>query len=335
MKEQEEKQERKKKKIGVISLGSEINSKIPLKQYVGVKVRLPVRELLRRIRSGRETDTNAIQGAIKEVSSKGSLVKSSSLPYSRKQQKPSKKKAKQVLKSLEDLDILAEILKDDLNQTNLCHEPPSPQCCSDSCFLGHPGEGNSRELKKSHLEANQNVSAVQSCSFFTKLHTSLAPPLVSLSLLNCKATDLPASNLLESSCLYRRGSTESSGQPQDTLIRSTRDLPELASRDVLHQSPPPEISDVGREATLNCPNPAIGLESSAPGSAPTDPNLSALSFFQFQLQREESLLGKIPLETLTASDDNGNWYAVFSESLWFERFSFACGVWGNDDRKAL
>nr|XP_033775236.1 NF-kappa-B inhibitor zeta-like [Geotrypetes seraphini]XP_033775237.1 NF-kappa-B inhibitor zeta-like [Geotrypetes seraphini] len=281
---------------------SEINSRTFPKQYVGVRVRMPVKELLRKIRSDRETDTNIIQRRVPKMSSQDFLGKTEALSYSREQKRPRKKKAKQILEKLEDLDSLAEILKDDLNRTNLCYELPNPHCYSESCPPGYLGEDNSNELKNNHVDTSQRASAVQPSYSFPNLQTSFILPSVSLShnLLNTTA-----SKLLEPSCLSQISGTESRSRHQNTLTCSFRDLPMLAPGNTQHLSV--DIFKAYSEAGSNSTNPELRLEPSAQEPTPTDRNSSALSFFQFQLQREESFLRKIPVEILMAKDDEGNW----------------------------
>ncbi|XP_030076610.1 uncharacterized protein LOC115481537 [Microcaecilia unicolor] len=280
---------------------SEINSRTSSKQYVGVRVRMPVKELLKRIRSDRVT--NIIQRRIPKLSSQGSLGKREICSYSSQQQRPRKKETKQVLEKLKDLDILVEILKDDLNPTNLYRELPNPDCCSESYPPGQPGIDNSNELKKSHVDISQSASTVQPCYSFPKLQTSYILPSLSQNLMN--STDLLASKLLESSCLSRIGRTESFTCHQDTVTCSFRDLPVPAPGNTLHLSV--DTSNACSEAAHNPLDPVLSLDSSAQGPTSTVQNSSALSFFQFQLQREESFLRKIPVEILTAKDDKGNW----------------------------
>ncbi|KAL9825984.1 uncharacterized protein GJ701_014169 [Geothlypis trichas] len=110
---------------------SELSSDPPQKRYMGVRVKMPVRELLRKIRLSKGLDPapGREASAVKMVA-KGSSGKTAekrrSHPYTEKQLRQSKQSAGQSPRGLEDLDILVEVLQEDLNQSQLGEEPRQP-----------------------------------------------------------------------------------------------------------------------------------------------------------------------------------------------------------------
>ncbi|XP_053853140.1 uncharacterized protein LOC128818108 [Vidua macroura] len=110
---------------------SELSSDPPQKRYMGVRVKMPVRELLRKIRLSKGLDPapGKESSSVKMVA-KGSSGKTAekrrSHPYTEKQLRQSKQSAGQTPKGLEDLDILVEVLQEDLNESQLREEPRHP-----------------------------------------------------------------------------------------------------------------------------------------------------------------------------------------------------------------
>ncbi|XP_063034554.1 uncharacterized protein LOC134430663 isoform X2 [Melospiza melodia melodia] len=106
---------------------SELSSDPPQKRYMGVRVKMPVRELLRKIRLSKGLDpapgkeASAVKMAAK--GSSGKTEKRRSHPYTEKQLRQS---AGQSPRGLEDLDILVEVLQEDLNQSQLGEERRQP-----------------------------------------------------------------------------------------------------------------------------------------------------------------------------------------------------------------
>ncbi|XP_064253831.1 uncharacterized protein LOC135285463 isoform X2 [Passer domesticus] len=112
------------------SADSELSSDPPQKRYMGVRVKMPVRELLRKIRLSKGLDPAPGKEAssVKMVAkgSSGKTEKRRSHPYTEKQLRQSKQSAGQSPRGLEDLDILVEVLQEDLNKSQLGEEPRHP-----------------------------------------------------------------------------------------------------------------------------------------------------------------------------------------------------------------
>nr|XP_026653540.1 uncharacterized protein LOC113460209 [Zonotrichia albicollis] len=110
---------------------SELSSDPPQKRYMGVRVKMPVRELLRKIRLSKGLDpapgkeASAVKMAARGSSGK-TAEKRRSHPYTEKQLRQSKQSAGQSPRGLEDLDILVEVLQEDLNQSQLGEERRQP-----------------------------------------------------------------------------------------------------------------------------------------------------------------------------------------------------------------
>ncbi|XP_059723208.1 uncharacterized protein LOC132338067 [Haemorhous mexicanus] len=124
---------------------SELSSDPPQKRYMGVRVKMPVRELLRKIRLSKGLDpAPGKEASSVKMAAKGSSGKTAekrrSHPYTEKQLRQSKQSAGQSPKGLEDLDILVEVLQEDLNQSQLGEEPRQP-------VPDGFGQGFSRELQ--------------------------------------------------------------------------------------------------------------------------------------------------------------------------------------------
>uniref|UniRef100_A0A8C5NLB3 OCA domain-containing protein n=1 Tax=Junco hyemalis TaxID=40217 RepID=A0A8C5NLB3_JUNHY len=111
---------------------SELSSDPPQKRYMGVRVKMPVRELLRKIRLSKGLDpapgkeASAVKMAARGSSGK-TAEKRRSHPYTEKQLRQSKQSAGQSPRGLEDLDILVEVLQEDLNQSQLGEERRQPE----------------------------------------------------------------------------------------------------------------------------------------------------------------------------------------------------------------
>ncbi|KAM7030195.1 uncharacterized protein M8220_013157 [Acridotheres tristis] len=109
---------------------SELSSDPPQKRYMGVRVKMPVRELLRKIRLSKGLDPAPGKEAssVKMVTkgSSGKTEKRRTHPYTEKQLRQGKQSAGQTPKGLEDLDILVEVLQEDLNKSQLREEPGHP-----------------------------------------------------------------------------------------------------------------------------------------------------------------------------------------------------------------
>ncbi|NXH29431.1 IKBZ inhibitor, partial [Myiagra hebetior] len=234
---------------------SELSSDPPQKRYMGVRVKMPVRELLRKIRLSKGLD---------EAHSKDTSCLLPS-PIFRPPRLPllfqSKQSAGQSPKGLEDLDILVEVLQEDLNKSQLREEPLPP--VPDGLW-----QGFCTELQSSHWES------VASKEGAAELHQE--PWLKDFHpILRAEA---------DPSFPGEQGSTRGSGPGM--LCRTG-----------------------GKGSAWGMQDPGSADTEGHPRLTPiscTQQDLSALSFFQFQLHREENRLRNIPAEKLLAPDENGN-----------------------------
>ncbi|NWY30135.1 IKBZ inhibitor, partial [Pheucticus melanocephalus] len=251
---------------------SELSSDPPQKRYMGVRVKMPVRELLRKIR---------LSKGLEPAPGKGEQD-TSCLPPS-----PSlllllllfqsKQSAGQSPRGLEDLDILVEVLQEDLNQSQLGEEPRHP--VPDGFW-----QGFTRELQSCPWQSVGSKEAAGGLQGPAELHPQ-----------PCGRDCHPILRGQAKPSLHaQQESTQRSGSPgmfsrmgEDRGSWWVQDDP-LSSQEAPRGSPDVE-----------------GHLRPTPNSF-TRQDLSALSFFQFQLHREENLLRNIPEEELLAPDENGN-----------------------------
>ncbi|PKU42116.1 nf-kappa-b inhibitor zeta-like [Limosa lapponica baueri] len=254
---------------------SGLSSDPPQKRYMGVRVKMPVRELLRKIRLSKGLDP----AHSKDTSCLISLPHLPPSPFLLLFQ--SKQSVGQTLKGLEDLDILVEVLQEDLNKSQLQKE--SLHSVPDGFW-----QGFSSDLQASRWETGGNKQAAgglqERCHSFTKLR-SYGCFKDSNSVLRGEAEtsfldDQKNTQEFNPTGIFSRTSEkETSWWIQDACTSTQKDFPRHSSQNT---SP----------------------HSNSSGGCSEDP--SAISFFQFQLHREESLLRNIPVDKLLAPDENGN-----------------------------
>ncbi|XP_072774295.1 uncharacterized protein [Taeniopygia guttata] len=138
---------------------SELSSDPPQKRYMGVRVKMPVRELLRKIRLSKGLDpTPGKEASSVKMVAKGSSGKTAekrrSHPYTEKQLRQSKQSTGQTPKGLEDLDILVEVLQEDLKESQLREEPRHP--VPDGFW-----QGFSTELQSCRWESEEAAGGLQ------------------------------------------------------------------------------------------------------------------------------------------------------------------------------
>ncbi|XP_048184929.1 uncharacterized protein LOC125338330 isoform X4 [Corvus hawaiiensis] len=287
---------------------SELSSDPPQKRYMGVRVKMPVRELLRKIRLSKGLDAAHSKEAssVKMVTkgSSGKTEKRRAHPYTEKQLRQSKQSAGQSPKGLEDLDILVEVLQEDLNKSQLREEPPPP--VPDGVW-----QEFSTDLQSSRW---QSVASKEAAGGLQGRQRSSA----GLHQESClKDFHLILRAGAEPSFHGEQGSTHGSSSPgmfcrtgekgsgwwmQDALPSSQEDFP----RNSPSQDTPALLSPAEMLLEAHRGSPDTEGHSRLTPISFTQQDLSALSFFQFQLHREESLLRNIPAEKLLAPDENGN-----------------------------
>ncbi|NWR92683.1 IKBZ inhibitor, partial [Furnarius figulus] len=254
---------------------SELSSDPPQKRYMGVRVKMPVRELLRKIRLSKGLDPAHSKGE-QDTSCLLSLPHLWLLFQS-------KQSIGQTLKGLEDLDILVEVLQEDLNRSQLKEESLSPVPAT---F----GQGFSR-WESTGSKARQH-KLHQGCSFRD------FNPLLKAQPENPFHGDQQCSS---PGMLPRTSGREGSWWVQGAHMGSHKDFMRNSCQSTSAHLNPSEMLLEAQPGSAG----AEGHLRLAPGSF-TQQDLSALSFFQFQLHREESLLRNIPAEKLLAPDENGN-----------------------------
>ncbi|NXK11626.1 IKBZ inhibitor, partial [Herpetotheres cachinnans] len=273
----------------------------PQKRYMGVRVKMPVRELLKKIRLSKGLDP----AHSKDTSC---LISLPHLPPSLFLLLfQSKQSAGQTLKGLEDLDILVEVLQEDLNKSQLKEE--SLHSVPDGFW-----QGFSTDLQTSWRETGESKQAPGGLQerrhSLTKLHSYRCFRDFSSVLRGEREASLhdDQTNMQESSSAgisSRTSEKESSWWIQDARTSTQKDVPRHPSQNASpHFNPSGGRSEVLLEANTGSLN-IDGHLKSAPISF-TQQDLSAISFFQFQLHREESLLRNIPADKLLAPDENGN-----------------------------
>ncbi|NXJ70427.1 IKBZ inhibitor, partial [Rostratula benghalensis] len=280
---------------------SGLSSDPPQKRYMGVRVKMPVRELLRKIRLSKGLDP----AYSKDTSCLISLPHLPPFPSLLLFQ--SKQSIGQTLKGLEDLDILVEVLQEDLNKSQLQKE--SLHSVPDGFW-----QGFSSDLQASRWETGGNKQGAdglqERCHNLTKLRSyscfkdsnSVLPGEAETSFLHneeniqeCKLTGI----------FSRTSEKESSWWVPDVRTSTQKDFARHSSQNT---SPSSNVSGGCSEVLLkaNLGPPDIEGHSKSIPTSFTQQDHSAISFFQFQLHREESLLKNIPVDKLLAPDENGN-----------------------------
>ncbi|NWI56065.1 IKBZ inhibitor, partial [Calyptomena viridis] len=272
---------------------SELSSDPPQKRYMGVRVKMPVRELLRKIRLSKGLDPAHSKGE-QDTSCLISLPRLPPSPVLLLFQSVG-----QTLKGLEDLDILVEVLQEDLNQSQLKEEPLHPVPAA----FGH---GFSWDAQSSRWEPAGREE--------TQPGPAKPRP-------GCSWRDLSPALRAEAQSALRDGPKNLQGSDPPGIARtrekeggwwvqgahggSPRDFTGNSARSTsAHICPAGGCSEMLLEAQAGSAH-AEGRLELAPGCFPQQ-DLSAMSFFQFQLHREESLLRNIPADKLLVPDEHGN-----------------------------
>ncbi|XP_033027908.1 uncharacterized protein LOC117059998 [Lacerta agilis] len=284
--------------------GSALTVGAPQKQYVGVRVKMPVCELLRKIRLSKGTES----GDNRETPAKANTKRYSGRAgkkraYSERHDKQNCCRAQTALKSTEDLDILVEVLQEDLNESHSKLEPQLP--------MQFP-HGATQGFQPSGWEANGNsqpdgnwLRSSWEPVRFQPLSASgaLLHPRAEISYgFDCRKTQqrLDLINTFHNShveerCWLGNGSVEHPGQSSQGFAKEIRPH----CHDPLGQALPETLEENtaalhGRGCLKASAWSFMGQEA------------SAISFFQFQLCREESRLRSISVDKLLMPDRNGN-----------------------------
>ncbi|NWU67680.1 IKBZ inhibitor, partial [Pterocles burchelli] len=274
---------------------SGLSSDPPQKRYVGVRVKMPVRELLRKIRLSKGLDP----AQSKDTSCLISLPHLPPSPFLLLFQ--SKQSVGQTLKGLEDLDILVEVLQEDLNKSQLkkgsLHAVPNGfwQDFSADLQASRWETGGSKQAAGGLQEGHCSLTKLGSYCCFKDFNPALRGEVEP----SCRDDQ---KNMQESSSpgmFSRTSDKQSSWWTQEASTSTQKDFPRGSSQNTAGC-----CSEMLLEADTGSPD-TEGHLKSTPISF-TQQDLSAISFFQFQLHREESLLRNIPEDKLLAPDENGN-----------------------------
>ncbi|NWY69930.1 IKBZ inhibitor, partial [Erithacus rubecula] len=249
---------------------SELSSDPPQKRYMGVRVKMPVRELLRKIRLSKGLDPAPSKG---EQDTSCLLPSPFFHPALLLLPFQSKQSAGQTPKGLEDLDILVEVLQEDLNKSQLREEP----------LPGGFGQGISRDLQSWERLGSQEGAAGPRGRQQSPAELHPEP--------GWRDSQPVLRGQAELSCRGERESVQRCGMFPGTGHRGSGWWMQDALLSALEA--PRGSPDVQGHLRL-------------PPNSFTQQDLSALSFFQFQLHREENFLRNIPEEKLLAPDENGN-----------------------------
>ncbi|NXC13330.1 IKBZ inhibitor, partial [Corythaeola cristata] len=282
---------------------SRLSSDPPQKRYMGVRVKMPVRELLRKIRLSKGLDT-AHSKREQDTSCLISLPHLPPSPFLLLFQ--SKQSAGQTLKGLEDLDILVEVLQEDLNKSQLeesLHSVPGGfwQGFSADLQASWWETGGSKQAAVGLQERRHSLTKLRSHCCFKDFNSVLGGE-VETSFHNDQK-NVPEST--SPGIFSRTGEKESSWWIQDACTSTQKDFLRRSSQNTSpHFDPSGGCSEVLLEASTG--SLAIERHLKLTPISFTHQDLSAISFFQFQLHREESLLRNIPVDKLLAPDENGN-----------------------------
>ncbi|XP_038023573.2 uncharacterized protein [Anas platyrhynchos] len=282
-----------------------LSSNPPQKRYMGVRVKMPVRELLKKIRLSKGLEpAQSKEASLAKMATKGSSGKAAEKrrvhPYTEKQLRQSKQSIGQTLKGLEDLDILVEVLQEDLNKSQLQKEA---LCSVPDGF----GQGFSTDPQASRWESRGSKQAAGGLQErrhgFTKLQSQCC-----FKEHGSAIQEEVQKNIQEPSSqgtFPRTSGKESSWWVQDARASTQKDFWRHPAQNT---SPCFDPSGHYPEAFLeaNTGSPDAGGHVRLTSTSFTQQDLSAISFFQFQLHREESLLRNIPADKLLAPDENGN-----------------------------
>ncbi|NXK63908.1 IKBZ inhibitor, partial [Sylvietta virens] len=257
---------------------SELSSDPSQKRYMGVRVKMPVRELLRKIRLSKGLEPAPSKG---EQDTSCLLPSPFLLPARLLLLFQGKQSAGQTPKGLEDLDILVEVLQEDLNESQLREEPRQP--VPGGFWQGSRADPQSCRWESAGSE--EGAAGLQG-----RRHSP---------------AELPR---------------EPCGRDLHPILRGQAQPAFHAGRGSVPRSGSPGMfSRTGENGSSWWMQDALPSSQAAPRGSPdveghlrltptsfTRQDLSALSFFQFQLHREENFLRNIPEEKLLAPDENGN-----------------------------
>lgn len=205
-----------------------------------------------------------------------------------------------------------EVLQEDLNKSQLKKE--SLHSVPDGFWQGFSTDlqaswwetGGSKQAAGGLQERCHSLTKLRSYRYFKDFNSVLrgeVEPSFHDNQKNMQESNSPG-------IFLRTSEKESSWWLQDECASTQKDFQRHSSQNTsTHFNPSGGCSEVLLEANTGSPD-TEGQLKLTPISF-TQQDLSAISFFQFQLHREESLLRNIPADKLLAPDENGNRSPIF------------------------
>ncbi|XP_043936963.1 uncharacterized protein LOC122809482 [Protopterus annectens] len=284
----------------------------PQKKYLGVRVRMPVKEILKRLRGTSDVTSVDPEKKTTRTPSKVSGLRGRVHPYAERRVKQNKTKPEKATEVVDDLEILVEVLQADLLKSQskslekaiLDYELDSldkiyRELQADKQEIDiypiipcMPACQKSREIPSPYQDCNSQYRCTELAE---NPICSSVPDLISRSF---HSTDIynPSSGVLMNDTVDCR--------TQTTCVDSRNDFQVPSPQSNLLSCPQGSFQDEHSETMYSCTDTPHDLKACSKLSFQQDP--SAFSFFQFQLHREETLLRTIPAHELLAVDKNGN-----------------------------
>ncbi|XP_075460496.1 uncharacterized protein LOC142497074 isoform X3 [Ascaphus truei] len=265
------------------------------KQYLGVRVRMPIREMLRKTQMEKKTSPMISQDLEEPRIISKDFTEKKIHPNAEKSQRKSLKSAGQKIKKVGNLDVVFEIFNDELTQI-----PESSLTVNTVQPYLHPGLPYFMEDKASpdtFVKRNQKPNTEKPHPYFNNSHylSPVQAPYTSLS------TDLSALNSLETHssskrddgyCCNLKSTFAGDYASWSTIPTSTLESPLLQSCKGFPEEPHMHLSCFAKSKVAT--------------HKATRQNAQVLSFFQFQIMSEEENLHKsFPAEKLMELDENG------------------------------
>ncbi|KAF7649574.1 hypothetical protein LDENG_00139400 [Lucifuga dentata] len=267
------------------------------KVYLGVRVKMPVKDLLRNIRLARGWSPKDLQNYGKTAKGDKKRVKTCT------ECRTSKRKC--LSKSLEELAIIIEVLEEDLKTGNACSSPPQT--------LSPPNPSESPDYPSQPVDFQGASEPLHSsCSFKYDSEMQMSRmsdwQLMSLSSSNDEfdsSSSYCSPRSISSHQGYSSDESEMIPSPQSCMSYSADPPENLVNRsppDLMYSSLHPSDTDLHHDGNIfengGGGGEWLGLQSH-------DWNLSSSAFFWTQLQKEENQLRDISDSMLLAADGQG------------------------------
>ncbi|XP_077064894.1 uncharacterized protein LOC143716304 isoform X3 [Siphateles boraxobius] len=253
------------------------------KKYLGVRVKMPVRDILRNIRIAKGIDHKDLQKCLWYKGDKKRVTTGGNRRHFLK---------KHQTKGLEELAIIVEVLEEDLKT---CQSYRSPNKTHSASYSSEFWVEKASQQGLMNTRGQKNEMP-QSPSYSVRSETSPVHSVCSsyLSPTYSQGTDVFFGNQEEYS------SYESDKYRYDDLYgvscsaANSCEYQVPSPQESFHASPNPEVWEVSPQK-MNCP----------PWPQSQQEECSDMTFFCTQMEREENLLKEIPDQELLAVDENG------------------------------